>query len=370
MGTKRFTHRNEQVTGALGNSPHFRERACCGFGIAFGADARRPLELPPLDLGIDALQLDLAALSVVLVAVDADDDALALLDVSRETERCLLDLVLDEALLDGRHGAAQLVDALDQLPRPLFELAGQRLHGVRASERVGRRRRPHLVLKHLLRAQRDPRRPLGRQGERLVERVRVQGLRAAANRRQRLHCDADDVELRLLGGERRAARLRMEAQRERPRVRGAEPLPHDACPQPAGRAELRNLLEEVVVGVEEERDALAELVGREAGRHRRLAVGNAVGHRERELLDGRRARLADVVAGDGDRVEERQPLRAVGEEVGRDPHRGPRREDVVPARDVLLEDVVLDGAAELVAPARPAPPPRARRAGARAPPGR
>ena len=70
---------------------------------------------------------------------------------------------------------------------------------------------------------------------------------------------------------------------------------------------------------------------------------------EGELLDGCRARLADVVARDGDRVEERQPLRAVREEVGRDPHRGPRRKDVVPAGDVLLEDVVLDGAAELVA---------------------
>ena len=40
--------------------------------------------------------------------------------------------------------------------------------------------------------------------------------------------------------------------------------------------------------------------------------------------------------------------RAVGEQVGRQPHRGPRREDVVPARDVLLEDVVLDGAAQLL----------------------
>ena len=92
VGTKRFTHGNEQVTGALGNPPHFREGACCGFGIALRADARRPLELSALDLGIDALELDLTAPSVVLVAVDADDDALALLDVSRETERRLLDL--------------------------------------------------------------------------------------------------------------------------------------------------------------------------------------------------------------------------------------------------------------------------------------
>ena len=100
------------------------------------------------------------------------------------------------------------------------------------------------------------------------------------------------------------------------------------------------------MGVEEEREALAELVGREPRRHRRVAVGDPVREREGELLDGGRARLADVVAGDRDRVPARQPLVAVGEEIGRQPHRRPRREDVVPARDVLLEDVVLHRAAE------------------------
>ncbi len=109
----------------------------------------------------------------------------------------------------------------------------------------------------------------------------------------------------------------------------------------AGGPELRDLLEEVVVRVEEEREPLAELVRREAGGDRRLAVGDAVRERERELLHRRRAGLADVVAGDRDRVPVRQPLAAVREQVGRDPHRRPRREDVVPARDVLLEDVVL-----------------------------
>jgi hypothetical protein len=39
---------------------------------------------------------------------------------------------------------------------------------------------------------------------------------------------------------------------------------------------------------------------------------------------------------------------AVREEIGGDPHRGARREDVVPAGDVLLEDVVLNRAPQLV----------------------
>ena len=114
----------------------------------------------------------------------------------------------------------------------------------------------------------------------------------------------------------------------------------------AGRPELRDLLEEVVVRVEEEREPGAERIGREPRRDGRLAVGDPVRERERELLRGRRARLADVVAGDRDRVPARDPLLAVGEQIRRQPHRRPRREDVVPARHVLLEDVVLHRAAQ------------------------
>src|SRR3989449_5617248 len=53
-----------------------------------------------------------------------------------------------------------------------------------------------------------------------------------------------------------------------------------------------------------------------------------------------------VVPGDRDRVPARHVVAAVGEGVGAEPHRGARREDVGPARDVLLEDVVLHGPGE------------------------
>ena len=84
----------------------------------------------------------------------------------------------------------------------------------------------------------------------------------------------------------------------------------------------------------------------EADGHGGLDVGDAVGEGEGDLLGGRAAGLADVVAGDGDRVPERQVLGAVGEGVGHQAHRRAGREDVGAAGGVLLEDVVLDGAAE------------------------
>ena len=198
----------------------------------------------------------------------------------------------------------------------------------------------------LLGAERDRGGVLARERERLVEAVRVQRLRAAADGRERLHRDAHDVVLRLLGGQGGAAGLGVEAEGLGLRGRRSEAVAHDLRPQRAGGAELRDLLEEVVVGVEEEGEPGAERVGREARGDCRLAVGDSVRERECELLRGGRARLADVVAGDRDRVPARDPLLAVGEQVGRQPHRRARREDVVPARHVLLEDVVLHGAAE------------------------
>ena len=44
-------------------------------------------------------------------------------------------------------------------------------------------------------------------------------------------------------------------------VRGPEAVAHDLGPQASRRSELRDLLEEVVVRVEEERESLAEVVG-------------------------------------------------------------------------------------------------------------
>src|SRR5439155_1463287 len=81
--------------------------------------------------------------------------------------------------------------------------------------------------------------------------------------------------------------------------------------------------------------------------HGRVDVGDAVGEREAELLGGRTTCLAHVVAADRDRVPARNVLGAEGEHVGDDAERGRGRIDVGAARGILLEHVVLDGAADL-----------------------
>ena len=103
-------------------------------------------------------------------------------------------------------------------------------------------------------------RVLGRQRQRLVERVGVQRLRAAEHGGERLERRAHDVHLGLLGGQRHAGGLGVEAHQPRARVLRAVAVAQLARPDPAGGAVLRDLLEEVEVGVEEERQPRREVV--------------------------------------------------------------------------------------------------------------
>jgi hypothetical protein len=122
-----------------------------------------------------------------------------------------------------------------------------------------------LVGDDLLRAQRDPCRLLGGQRVGLVEAVGVQRLGAAEHRGQRLHrrrarrccsgcCAVSDTPA--VWAWKRSFQLG---------VLRAEALAHDPRPHAPRGAELGDLLEEVVVHVEEERQPRRELVDVEPG---------------------------------------------------------------------------------------------------------
>ena len=191
---------------------------------------------------------------------DADDDALAALDRALVLVGAPLDLALREARSIAATMPPQLVDLGDVAPRARASISlGQRLDRVGAAERIddvgdAASRAPRICCVRSASA----RRRLGRQRQRLVVAVGVQRLRAAQHRGQRLHRRAHDVVQRLLRRQRRARGLRVEAQHQRLRVLRAEAVAHDARPQPPRGAELGDLLEEVVVRVEEEREPRRE----------------------------------------------------------------------------------------------------------------
>ncbi len=127
---------------------------------------------------------------------------------------------------------------------------------------------------------------------------------------------------------------------------GAVGVAHLAGPDPSRGPVLRDLLEEVDVGVEEEREARREGVDVQPALERPLDVGEPVLEREGELLLRGRPGLADVVAGDRDRVPARHPLGAPLDHVGDQAHRRLDRKAPLLLGDVLLQDVGLDRAAE------------------------
>ena len=176
----------------------------------------------------------------------------------------------------------------------------------------------------------------------------MERLGAAEDGSEGLEGGAHDVVLGLLGGERGAAGLRVEAHHHRARAPGLEALFHDRGPETACGAELAHLLQQVVVAGEKEAEPSGEGIDIEAGRDGGIDVGDAVREREGDLLGRGAARFAHVVAGDGDGVPAGDALRAETEDVRDQPHAGRGRIDPRPAGDVLLENVVLDGAAELL----------------------
>ena len=295
------------------------------------------------------LQRTLVGLAVL---VDADDDAPARVDLVLQLEGGVGDLALGEVLLDRGDHPAQLVDLGEVVVGLALELVGQRLDEVRAAERVDGVRHAGLVGDDLLGAQRDADRLLGGQRERLVVGVGVQRLRAAEHAGQRLDRRAHDVVERLLGGERHARGLRVEAHEPRARVLGAEGLAQLARPDPPRGAVLGDLLEEVDLGVEEERQPRGEVVDVEAAVDRLLDVGQAVLEREGQLLRRRRAGLADVVARDRDRMPARHVARGPLDHVAEQAHGRVDREAPLLLGDVLLEDVGLDRPARGGRPAR------------------
>ena len=206
----------------------------------------------------------------------------------------------------------------------------------------------------LLQAQRPLLVPRPRQAERLVPggQLHRAGARVLAHHHgQHFQQDAVDVVLRLLLGEAERIHLHAVAEQALLGVGHAVAIEREVLPQLGERPHLAHLGDEADAGIDEEGDAADDLreigLGHLAARAHRVEHGDGVGERKGQLLHRRRARFLQVIAADVHRV----PLGnlAVGEadRVGRQPERGLGREDVGPAREIFLDDVVLRRALQL-----------------------
>src|SRR5262245_55593489 len=286
-------------------------------------------------------------------AVATDDDDVAGIDPGQPLRLAAHQRRLHVAGLDGLDGAAELVDLPDLGVRRLLEGVHLRRHHRRAVEQVRVLEEIGLVRQDLLQAQRPLLVPRAWQAEGLVPRrelERAAARVAAEDDAEGLDEDTPGVVLGLLLGEPERVDLHAVPEEAVLRIRHRVAVAGDLVPHLPERAQLAHLLDEADAGVAEERDApdtALELVVRE-----RAAlpdgVENAHGGREREgqLLGRRRPGFLQVVGADVRGVPARDAVQAVLVHVDDQPHRLARREDVRPAREIFLDDVVLGGALE------------------------
>ena len=172
------------------------------------------------------------------------------------------------------HPAGRL-DLLDVRPGAPGELVGEPLDVGAAAPRVDDPAGARLLLQQQLGVAGDPGGEVGRQRERLVERVGVQRLGVALGRGHRLDAGAGHVVEHVLRGQRPARGLAVGAQRQRLGALRLELL-HQLRPEQPPGPQLRDLHEEVHADRPEERQPRRERVdveartrGRRAGTRRR-----------------------------------------------------------------------------------------------------
>ncbi len=187
----------------------------------------------------------------------------------------------------------------------------------------------------------------------------MERLGAAQHRGQRLERHARDVVERLLRGQGDAGGLGVRPEPHGPGIGGAEALLHDRWPRCGGpRGASRSPRRSPSGCRRRTRAGGAKRSTGSPALDARLDVRDAVGQREGQLLDRRRAGLPDVVAGDRHRVELRDRVHAELDHVDDDPDGGRRRADPLLLGAELLQHVVLDRPVHLgPGHASAAPPP-------------
>src|SRR5438128_291837 len=120
----------------------------------------------------------------------------------------------------------------------------------------------------------------------------------------------------------------MEATPQRPFLPGSEPVAHHFRPDSPRRTQFGDLFEEVIVNIEEEAQARSEAVNVKPSVDGGPNIRDAVSEGKRQLLERGRARLADVVAADRDRVPTRDVPGTELERVDDQFSTRSRREDV------------------------------------------
>ena len=285
--------------------------------------------------------------------VETDDDLVARLDPAPAGGVRGHQCGLHVAGLDRGDRATEVGHSGHLRPCTLDQLGHLRLDHHRPGEEILVLEEVRLVGQYLLEPQRPLLVPRPRQPERLVPRRQLhRASPGVARQRHAEHLQDDPLHVVLRLGLGQAQRVDLHAVAEPTQLRVGHSVAHrrQLVPELREGAQLAHLLDEPHAGVDEERDPadhLAQVRGVDLARvTHRIEHGDRRRHRIRDLLHRRCARFLQVVAADVDRVPARHLADRVGDHVGDQPQRRAGREHVGPAREVLLDDVVLGRAGQ------------------------
>ncbi len=254
---------------------------------------------------------------------------------------------LREAFFNGGNHTAHCINLVNIVPRLFFHFVGERLDEIRAGQGINGVGHAGFFGQNLLRAQRDFHGMLGRKTEHFIQRICVQRLCAAQDRCQSFHGGPDNIIVRLLSRQRTAGRLRVKAQPQGTGIFGMKTVPHNLRPHAAGRAHFAYLFKKIDMRIEKEGQPRRKVV------HIHFFTANHVIHifdavtdGERQFLDGRGSRFADVIAADADGVPARNIFCAEFHGVADEFDGRFRGAHECFLCDKFLKHVVLDGAAD------------------------
>ena len=274
--------------------------------------------------------------------VHSDNDLVASIDghgllIGTVTQRCG-----EVPAVDARECATPALDCRHLVEdRPLGRIR-HLLEDDAAAERIDHRRDPGFECDDLLGAQGEGGGFGGGHAQRLVIGADVHGLRTAQCGCECLDGGSDGIVERLLSSEGRARREGEDPQLLGARVFGPVGLAHEPCPHATRGAEFRDLGQELHIRRQEGEQGRSDGVDAHPTTDRLIEIGARIREGEGHLLCSTRTGLANVVAAHRQGDPPRDVRRDVLDDVDGQLQPCRRREDLRAAREVLLQDVVLD----------------------------
>ena len=281
------------------------------------------------------------------VGIDPNDGVDSGINACLLSGCCLLDSSFGQGIFEGFGHPTGLLNFLDSIQGLAYQGLGPLFQQKRSSKRIHPRAEPAIALKVQLGVTGNAGRIIGWQGQGFVQGVGMQALGSTQDSGQGLQASPGDVVVGVLLGEAPARGLAMGSKRHRLGGGG----PHgsgDPRPQQAPRAQFGYFGDQIHPGGPKKREPWAKFIQAQAGTDPSTEVFHAIRQGIGQFQFRRRTGFVHVVTRYANGIEAGQRAGTIAKYFGNDLHGRTRWVDIGVANHKLLEDIVLNGSAQLM----------------------